>query len=280
MVRKDTFNEGTLTSKGNIAIAYSSFIPSKTTAQLLIVHGFSEHMRCYFEAAEELREKGVAVHIMDLPGHGLSGGPRGHIDDFQEFLDIVDLMLLGNPHFLKTKPTFIMGHSLGGLIATLYCLRKRPKIQGVILTSPLMGFPMVRSLPVWLLTRFLRVKKPAFQIPKPRNVAALCRNPDKWSQYASDPYRLQTITPNLYQSMVAETKNLRNKIHHFKLPLLVFYSAIDQVISPEAIQSFHAHAGSDDKTLIAFTEAMHELMQEEEKPLIIEKMLSWMNDRC
>ena len=280
MAGKESTNEGFLETNRKQKIAYSSFVPTKSITQLVIIHGFSEHMRRYYEVAEELREKGVAVHMLDLPGHGLSEGQRGHIGRFRQFLDAIDLLLTTNPHYLKTKPTFLFGHSLGGLIAARYCLQRKPKIKGLILSAPLMGFPLIRSLPVWLLTRFLLKKQPAYQIPKPRNVAVLCRDPAKWEDYACDPYRLQTITPGLYQAMVAETRILQNQIQHLALPLLVFFSAKDRVVSPAAIQRAYATAGGSDKTLIALTEAMHELLQEEERPMILENMLSWMNDRA
>ena len=279
MGRKETFQEGSLAGKGGDKIVYSSFIPSKTSQQFVVVHGFSEHMRCYYEVAEELSETGVAVHLMDLPGHGLSDGVRGHIGRFQQFRDTVDLLMKSNPQYLKTKPTFLFGHSLGGLIAASYYIQNRPPIKGLILSSPLMGFPFIRSLPVWLLTRYLRVRQPAYQLPNLRNVAALSRNPLKWGEYVSDPYRLYTITPSLFQSMVAETKLLQKRVNQIKIPLLVFYSAKDPVIDTCAVERFHAAVGSEDKTLSALTEARHELLQEEEKPLILEKMLSWMKER-
>jgi alpha-beta hydrolase superfamily lysophospholipase len=279
MVGKESTKEGFLVTKRHQKIVYSSFIPAKTTMQLVVVHGFSEHMRCYYDVAEALKAKGVAVHLFDLPGHGLSEGPRGHIAKFQQYADAVDLLLTNSPHFLKTKPTFLFGHSLGGLVATQYCLQKNPKVSGLILSSPLMGFPIIRSLPVFLLTKYLIKKQPAYQIPKPRNVKVLCRNPAKWEEYASDPFRLQTITPSLYQAMVTATRRLQRQIQNLTHPLLVFFSAKDQVVSPVAIQRAFATAGSRDKTLIALTEAMHELLQEEERPLILDNMLSWMKER-
>ncbi|MFH2132013.1 MAG: lysophospholipase [bacterium] len=262
----------------NRKIRFSSFIPQKTTLQLVIVHGFAEHMRCYYTAAETLSQHGIAVHLMDLPGHGLSDGPRGHIEDFQDYLDDVHLFFHSYPHFLKTKPVFLLGHSLGGLIATLYCLQKKPKIKGLILSSPLIRFCSLMSVATTLLSKIIARRNPAYLIPKPSGVQSLSRNPAKWQQYNSDPYRLRTISPNLYLSMQQQTRLLQGRASELTLPLLVFYAAWDQVVSSKAIGQFVKDAGSRDKNGVIFTEARHELFQEKEQTIVIEKIRYWMNE--
>ncbi|NQU64478.1 MAG: alpha/beta hydrolase [SAR324 cluster bacterium] len=271
--------EDTLLDKKDRKIRFSSFIPQKTKIQLVLVHGFSEHKRRYYDVAEKLCQKGVAVHLMDLPGHGLSDGPRGHIDDFQDYLDNVHLFFHAYPHFLKTKPTFLLGHSLGGLIASQYCLQRNPQIKGLILCSPLTGFCSLMSVASTILSKIIARKNPAYLIPKPSGVATLSRNPQKWPQYHNDPYRLRTISPNLYLSMLQQTRLLQNRASELNIPLLLFYTVKDQVVSAAAISRFFNNASSRDKTAVVFTEAMHELFQEVEREKVLEKMWAWMNER-
>ncbi len=274
-----THKKDILIDKKNRKIRFSSFIPQKTKMQLVIIHGFAEHKRCYYGVAEELGKKGIAVHLLDLPGHGLSDGPRGHIDDFQDYLDDVHLFFHSYPHFLKTKPVFLLGHSLGGLIATQYCLQHKPKIKGLILSSPLTGFCSVTSVLTTLLAKYIARKNPAYLIPKPSGVTSLSRDPIKWEQYRNDPYRLRTISPHLFLSMGHQFRQLQSRASELNLPLLVFYTAKDQVVSVAAIVRFFANVSSRDKTSVVFTEAMHELFQEVEKKEVQEKMWVWMNER-
>ncbi|MCP4752267.1 MAG: alpha/beta hydrolase [Proteobacteria bacterium] len=279
MTAKKNVAERILIDGRNRRIPICSFIPRKTDMQLVLVHGFSEHMRRYYSSAEELCGNGVAVHLMDLPGHGLSDGPRGHIDDFQEYVDNVDLLFTSNPGFLKTKPTFLLGHSLGGLIAAHYCLQKQPDLRGLILSSPLTGFSPVGSLPFYLLARLIARKNPARLYPNPSVVGNLTRNPAKWDEYNSDPYRLRSISPNLYLTMNTQLKRLQIHAADLELPLLVFYTLKDRVVSPQAIKRFYSSTSSEDKTLVTFTQAMHELFQERERKEIAEKLLAWMKQR-
>ena len=279
MVSSPVFKEDLLIDNQNRKIRFSSFIPQKTKMQLVVVHGFAEHMRCYTDVARQLSKMGIAVHMMDLPGHGLSDGPRGHIDDFEEFLDDVHLFFHSYPHFLKTKPTFLLGHSLGGLISTHYCLRHQPRINGLILSSPLAGFCSLMSVLTTVMANVIARKDPAFLIPKPSGVTSLSRDPAQWQRYRNDPYRLRTISPNLYLSMNEQSRLLQERSFELSIPLLLFYTTRDQVVSSAAIARFFDKAGSDDKTAVVFTEAMHELFQEKERGAVIEKMRVWMTDR-
>lgn len=279
MTSNPSFKEDLLIDNKNRKIRFASYIPQKTRMQLVIVHGFAEHMRCYSSVARWFSKNGVAVHMMDLPGHGLSGGPRGHIDDFREYLDDVHLFFHSYPQFMKTKPTYLLGHSLGGLIASQYCLRHKPKIKGLILTSPLTGFCSLMSTVTKIATKIIARRDPAYLIPKPSGVTSLSRDPLKWQWYRSDPYRLRTISPNLYLSMNEQARLLQEKAYDLSIPLLLFYTAKDQVVSASAINRFFNQVGSEDKTAVVFTEAMHELFQEVEHGQVQEKMHLWMTER-
>ena len=260
-------------------IPICSWLPTRSICQLVVVHGFSEHMIYYQAMAQWLSQNGVAVHMMDLPGHGMSGGMRGHIDDFREYLDNVDLLIQSNPYCLRTKPTFLLGHSLGGLIAVHYCLRKKNNLKGLLLSSPLSGFPAPSSWIHLALVRFLSREHLNEPFPKPAGVKSLSRNPDQWKVYQSDPCRGRLITPKLYLAMAQKTEELQLAAPALTLPLLAFISAKDSVVCPDATQQFFKAVGSKDKSLVVFAEAMHELFQEEESEQLLQKSLSWMKAR-
>lgn len=268
----------TIKDKKGRAISICSWLPPKTICQLVLVHGFSEHIEYYQQMAKTLCDQGFAIHMMDLPGHGMSGGIRGHIGRFSEYTENVELLLTANPFYLKTKPTFLLGHSLGGLISCHYCLEKVHPFKGLILSSPLTGFS-AGSFPTYLLFRMLAKNHGNEPFPKPAGVKSLSRNPKKWRLYQSDPCRGRLITPNLYLTLFDSTKKLQMEAAGLTLPLLMFISAKDSVVCPEASQAFYRSVNSKDKSLIVFAEAMHELFQERESAQVIGKMKSWMMDR-
>lgn len=112
-----------------------SWIPDKTQFQITIVHGLSQHIDCYEEWALKLVTHGIAVHVYDLAGHGNAQGIRGHIFNFQDYLNQLHLVREKNPHQLKSKPHFLFGHSTGGLVSSLYLQQYPESFAGLILSD-------------------------------------------------------------------------------------------------------------------------------------------------
>ncbi|XP_055928691.1 monoglyceride lipase-like [Argiope bruennichi] len=67
-------------------------------------------------------------------GHGISGGERGHINDITDLVSDARLHVAFIRQAFPNYPMFILGHSVGGLIAMLVSYVM--EIQGLILISP------------------------------------------------------------------------------------------------------------------------------------------------
>src|SRR5207244_2707110 len=95
-----------------------------------------DHSGHYAAAATELAERGYAVYAFDLRGHGLSEGHRVWIDSFEDYLDDLDVFVARVRARESDKPLFLFGHSMGGAIATLYTLERKPPLRGLLLSGP------------------------------------------------------------------------------------------------------------------------------------------------
>lgn len=97
-----------------------------------------------------------SVHMIDLSGFGLSGGPRGNSTMAEMHGDIELVLKMMNPEL----PVFIFGHSMGGgLVASLMIRNPGLKIAGVICSAALFGAPNGRSFP-WILRKVLQCSGP------------------------------------------------------------------------------------------------------------------------
>ncbi len=111
-----------------------SWLPPAASAQLVLVHGVSEHVGRYEHVAEFFADRGFAVHGHDSRGHGLSGGPRLDVDRFDRYVDDLGLVI-GRVH-RSDRPLVVYGHSMGGLIATLHAESDRPQPDLYVLSAP------------------------------------------------------------------------------------------------------------------------------------------------
>jgi pimeloyl-ACP methyl ester carboxylesterase len=100
----------------------------------ILIHGFMGDSRAWHRVTAELEARGFRVLAVDLAGHGRSPrarrySPRAWADDVIETLQ----PLLSGP------PDLVMGHSLGGLVASLVADRLSPRTA--IYVDPAFAFP-------------------------------------------------------------------------------------------------------------------------------------------
>ena len=131
-----TTKEGIIKSKDNTEIFYKYILADKPKASVFIVHGLGEHLGRYDNVTNTLKE--YNLFLLDLRGHGKSGGKRGHVMRFDEYLDDIDSLRNEVKGFIKGK-TFILGHSMGGLIVLRYAIYRPEGISGVVASGPLLG---------------------------------------------------------------------------------------------------------------------------------------------
>ena len=101
-----------------------SWLPSGTPlAVLVICHGFMAHSGQYEWVAERAVEAGYGVYALDLRGRGKSEGERFFVSEIDDYVDdlaqLVALAHARNPGL----SLFLLGHSAGGVVSTLYALR-------------------------------------------------------------------------------------------------------------------------------------------------------------
>ncbi len=106
----------------------------------LLCHGYGEHIGRYEHVAEALVRSGAVVHGVDHVGHGRSAGERVLISDFEPV--VADFHLLAEharESATDTLPVVLIGHSMGGMIATRYAQRYRGELAALVLSGPVLG---------------------------------------------------------------------------------------------------------------------------------------------
>ena len=110
----------------------------KPKAIVLIIHGMAEHQLRYREFAEYLNSKGFAVCTFDLPGHGRTSPDEEQLGFFSEtdgteLIDRdVDLLMRLLVKKFPGVPPVIFGHSMGSMIARLFCAQTDLRLAGAV----------------------------------------------------------------------------------------------------------------------------------------------------
>lgn len=122
-----------------LRIVTQLWLPAEPQATLVLLHGYYDHMGLYRHVIDWALGMNLAVLACDLPGHGLSAGPRASIDDFATYQHTL-LGLLDQAASLDLpQPWHLCGQSTGGGILLDYLLNGAPRPQpgATILLAPL-----------------------------------------------------------------------------------------------------------------------------------------------
>jgi alpha-beta hydrolase superfamily lysophospholipase len=126
--------------------------PPEPTGTAFVIHGYFDHLGLYRHLLSCLLAKGWRVVLWDLPGHGLSSGPRAEIEDFDDYQHCLahlqeTLQTLG----MAPEPWLGVGQSTGAAILATDALTRRDTAgwAGIVLLAPLVR-PWRWSQASWL----------------------------------------------------------------------------------------------------------------------------------
>jgi alpha-beta hydrolase superfamily lysophospholipase len=143
----------------------------------IISHGLGEHAGRYGHVAERLVAEGAAVYGPDYEGHGRSDGERARIESIDDFVDELASVYEASRNDYPGLLVVLIGHSLGGLIATRFVQRDQPELAALVLSGPLIGGnPQIEAL---------LAMDPLPDIPIDPSI--LSRDPAVGEAYANDP---------------------------------------------------------------------------------------------
>ena len=137
---------------GRFALWCQVWSPPEPTGTAFVIHGYFDHLGLYRHLLSCLLAKGWRVVLWDLPGHGLSSGPRAEIEDFDDYQHCLahlqeTLQTLG----MAPEPWLGVGQSTGAAILATDALTRRDTAgwAGIVLLAPLVR-PWSWSQASWL----------------------------------------------------------------------------------------------------------------------------------
>lgn len=227
---------------------------------LLIVHGYGEHAGRYQERAQTFVGAGWRVIAVDVRGHGLSEGRRGHTMSFANYLS--DLDKVARHITTPRERTMVLGHSHGGLIVLRRSLQDPTFFAASAVTSPMLGLGI--EAPRWKVTagRILSKYLPKFSLPTEIDPKELSHDPAVVEGYAKDPLTHKVVNTRWYTEAMDAIEVAFRDASKVSVPMLVLQSGGDRIVSPEATRRWAASAPSH---LVEFDEvplAYHELLFE------------------
>lgn len=248
-------------------------------AVILLVHGYAEHSGRYEHVAEHCIGLGYAVYALDHWGHGQSEGVGGDIPSFSVLLDGVDAFFEIIRSEQPNLPMVLLGHSMGGLIATHYLSKHQDRFIAAVLSGPALAVAEPPSAIVRTVASVLSKIAPRTGVMPPL-ADGVSRDPSVVNAYKADPLVYHgKVGARMGYEMMRAMEEIEPAAPTIRLPILIMHGDQDVLTAVSGSQMFAGKVGSEDKKLVLYPGLHHEIFNEPEQKQVLADMTDWLEER-
>ena len=264
-------------ARGSSRLFQQTWVPDgQTLAVVMLVHGLGEHSGRYAHVAEHLTERGFAIYTLDHYGHGKSDGHAGFVERFSVYLDGVNALLEKARDEQPEVPFFLVGHSMGGLIAATYLLDNQDAFKACVLSGPALKTDQAPPALLLALIRLLSALVPTLPMIR-LDASGVSRDPAVVDAYVNDPLNFHgKLSARLIAELSATMDDTLSRASEIRIPLILLHGEKDLLTAPSGSQEMFDTVSSDDKTLKIYPGLFHEIFNEPEKETVLSDMSAWL----
>lgn len=259
---------------------------------VLIVHGLGEHASRYEHIARQLLDWGFAVRAYDQRGHGESGGTRGALpsdaallDDLVEVVDDTRRRCARLPQVDPAKPLpfILLGHSMGGLVASRFVALNMRPVDGLVMSSPALdaGLNPLQKLLVATLPHIA----PNLCVNNGLDARYLSHKAQVVEKYLADPLVHSKISSRLARFIATGGPATVAAAAHWSTPTLLIYAGADKLVNPAGSRAFAQAVASSASvkpgtvTTKCFDALYHEIFNEVDATPVFATLKAWLDAR-
>lgn len=256
-------------SRDNIEIALDERYSKNSSVCVILVHGMGEHKGRYKDFLEKIHGANISIVALDIRGHGESGGERGYIDDFNDFVaDLGDVIFYVKNKYPHLKIA-LMGHSLGGLIATRYAEMK-DDVDFPILSNPLVKYPVLTTI-------FRVIPYKLFGNTKIKKFKS--ESPEMLKYSYSGPLACNYFSLKLLGCIFTIGAPLTyENLEKVRMSVLLSCGEVDPILNPKRLDTVESRLGSKDKILKTYSGVRHRLLQSTRRNEVVEYIINWLRN--
>ncbi|GAA2360813.1 lysophospholipase [Dactylosporangium salmoneum] len=266
-----------LTGGGGVRIVYDAWTPeSGASGVVVLTHGMGEHARRYDHVVARLGELGLAVYAPDHRGHGRSGGKRMFVRSIAEYTGDLDLLFAEVRGRHPGQVPFLIGHSMGAMIALAYALDHQAGLRGLALSGtpvlPGEGIPKPAIAVAKVLGR-IAPGAPVQTLPS----RLISKDPAVVARYDADPLVYHGKVPaGVGGAMLTQMSVFQRRLPELTMPTLLLHGSEDGLVDAESSRLIAARAGSADLTLHVYEGLHHEVYNEPEQDRVLDDLIGWL----
>lgn len=253
-----------------------SWLVENPKAVVGIVHGMGEHAARYNYMIDALTSAGISVIGYDQPGHGKTPGKKGHVASYDVLLDCVDNVIGKMDELAPNAPKFLFGHSMGGNVLINHLLRRKPKVNGAIVSGPWLKLAFDPPAIQVKLAKLVSGILPGLVQSSKLDVNAISSDPKEVQRYSNDPLVHDKISTAFFIGVHDAGLWALGNADKLETPLLLYHGTADQLTSHDASKEFAGKAKGD-VTFKSWEGFYHESHNEPKRDELFELIKGWIN---
>ena len=271
--------DGRFQGAAGVEIYWRAWLPGgPERAAVVLAHGVSEHSGRYAHVAAALNARGYSLWAPDHRGHGRSAGPRAVIDSLDHALADLDRVVALAAGEQSGRKPFLLGHSMGGMLAVAYATRHQDRLEGLILSGPVAvleaASPIQRGV-----SRVLSRVVPGLGVYSIES-AGVSRDPRVVSDYDADPLNHHGKLPVRTVAEIArEVDSFPITVRAITIPVLIMHGGDDPIVPVAGSRLLDERISSKDKTLTICDGLYHEILNEPEQGEVLAQICEWLDAR-
>ncbi|MBU0630702.1 MAG: lysophospholipase [Candidatus Margulisbacteria bacterium] len=256
---------------------YRKWTADNARAVFLLVHGMGAHSARWDFLGEYVAGNGYSSYAIELKGFGRTPErPRGHIDSFdtyyQDILNLREIIAKENPG----KKIYLLGESLGGLLAFNVAGQYPEKFAGQVLISPAFQNGMKFSLSAYLtlITYILIDPKKTVEVPF---TSAMCTRDVAYQKVMDgNPDELRVASLKMLLNTLFAQMKAKSMGKKLTVPSLFLISGRDLLIDEKTGKKIIDSFPLKEKTTIEYPEMLHALSIDLGREKVFADILSWL----
>lgn len=276
-----TESTGSFNTQDNLKIFYRKYQADPERARMVIAHGLGEHSGRYGNVVERLLPKGITIWALDHRGHGQSDGPRGHILTFGQYINDLQTMIefskRGLPEGMKC---FLLGHSMGGLIALKFALHFPEMIDGMIVSSPVLGIKVEVPAIKRALGKVMSSIWPGMTLGNEVDASKISHDEEVVRAYENDPLVHDRVSARWFTEFLGAMEEVHRLCSKLEVQTLMQVAGDDHLVDADTSKTFFENLTLDDKTLYLYDGLYHEIYNEPEdqRANVLSDLETWLEN--
>lgn len=267
--------EGRVLSSGGVWLQFHAWEAPRARTALALVHGLGEHGGRYAAFGAWLAARGTSVWAIDLRGMGRSGGGRGRLDRWTDWLDDARRLWTLVEQESPGAEIVPFGHSVGGVVVASAVLRGVLQPRRFALSNP--AFRIRMPVPAWKrgLGAVAERVTPRLEMPSGIDPRLLARDPAVGEAYAADPWVHDRLSAGLHGAWIRAAREVMDRAVELHTPYLLMLTPEDPIIDSRASEEFE-RATAVEHTVGRYPGRWHEPLQDRGKEEVFADVLSWL----